>query len=426
MPIEIINSVIPTVDDLENKIVDIQQKYENGEICFVNDSQNNHVINTETSLHPVPNNSLEEIISETKANTSSASVVPNKSKDKNLIETKTCTEPSCHSTDDNFVETISKSRLISGADEITKNSSIVLDVEPSILERDLNEMSTSKGLSKLSVEKNPTDLLVCESGSKNENGLKTKIEEKGKIDYPSSERDNKDMGNDFNKITMTSKKPNPLSVDDTHQIPDEQNRKLLFEIKSARMKEKEARDIIKAQIAVDKLERDKKFALLKQELIESSNNQQQSSSHIYHCNSNEACLQFRFGNGETLTHNFESNSRLSDIKQFVQDTIMNNSMDFKLATTYPKREFTVAEDNMTLTELNLTPTAVIMVIPTKRKILRNVIAESNIFMNMVNNFLWSVLNPIIIVVNSLKNWLVRRDTNIADNRNNYGSSNMQS
>lgn len=376
IPVEIITSIVPTLDELENKIDNIIKKYDK--------LQNDLDINSN-------------------------------------CESAGFTEPSPGCNDNNLIETISESRLIAGADEVIKNDSIVMHADSSKLEQDLKEMSTSKGLAKLPVDLNSTDLVVSKSKSDTNNELMSKKAMSEENEEPKA-KEKKDIMYESNSITVTSKKTDSFVVDDERQAIEEHNKKILSEIKRARMEEREARDYIKAQIAADKLERARKFAEIEQELIGNSNNQQQHVNRIHHTNNNEVSLQFRFGNGETLTHTFESNTKLSEINQYVRDTILKNSMDFKLATTHPKHEFTIEEINSSLAELNLTPTAVLVIIPKKQQMIPYFIAES-LFMNTLNGFLWSVINPIIGSVIWIKNWLINRNPTVGRS---YNSLNVHS
>lgn len=363
MPIEILTSIIPSIDELENKIINIQTKYEQ--------EQSMRRANVQAS-------EAADLATTTTATTSSDTTnAPNKPA-ANMVDSKDLT----NNTEEN-------PRLVAGSeDDASKKLPPSFESDKTKLnndnDNDINEMSTSKEVSKVSPEQKSTVL-------------------------PNNEKNLNKDGRTENQLKDTAEKSNRLPLNDERQVLEEYNKKVLSEIRREKLEAKAARDQIRAQIAADKLERAKKFAQIEKEYLENVNKndqQQQSINRDHNAIANQVILQFRFGEGETLTQNFEFNTQLSVIRQFVRDAIMKNSMEFKLATTYPMREFTTDEDNMTLEELRLTPTAVIMVISKKRMSVGNIMAKPNAIFSVLRNLLWVVLNPVLNGVVSIKDWLM--------------------
>lgn len=107
-----------------------------------------------------------------------------------------------------------------------------------------------------------------------------------------------------------------------------------------------------------------------------------------------ARIQFRLPDGSSNTTEFTSDTTLRDVKLYVK-TSLNLTFNFLLATTFPKREFTNEHDASTLAELELIPTAVLLILPVSHG---TVSTNSRTF----TSILWSVLAPILNALGYLK------------------------
>lgn len=87
--------------------------------------------------------------------------------------------------------------------------------------------------------------------------------------------------------------------------------------------------------------------------------------------SNVARIQFRLPNGNPHTGQFDSTSTLGALRSYVVDNIELPFRNFALSTTFPRRDLTAVDDDKTLLELELVPTAVVLILP-----LRNVRVHS--------------------------------------------------
>lgn len=83
---------------------------------------------------------------------------------------------------------------------------------------------------------------------------------------------------------------------------------------------------------------------------------------------NSARIQFKKPDGESEIVTFDSGMLFSDLHLFVKNDVLNGSLkEFVLATTFPRREFTQIDFTKTLADLNLIPTAVLLIIPKRTK-----------------------------------------------------------
>ncbi|KAI4467006.1 ubx domain-containing protein 4 [Holotrichia oblita] len=105
-------------------------------------------------------------------------------------------------------------------------------------------------------------------------------------------------------------------------------------------------------------------------------------------------IQFKLPDGSTHTHEFKSEDTLQDLKLYIK-TNLNPAYNFMLATTFPKREFTNEHDSSTLAELELIPSAVLLILPVSNG---TVSTNSRTF----TSFLWSLLAPLLSIFSFLK------------------------
>lgn len=202
---------------------------------------------------------------------------------------------------------------------------------------------------------------------------------------------------------------------------DQELKELKDNIKRERLEEQAARERILAQIAADKAERAHKFA--------SENNNQASTSQAALANNNstlshstapatasdETRLQFRFASGDCKTKNFKSSTSLAEIRDYVKQDLLPGTgiKEFTLATTYPKREFTNDHYSKTLTDLELIPSAVILIIGKEATGPTAMIARQGGLFNMLSMIVMSILNPIFSVFTTAKNWITGNGRNNA-------------
>ena len=126
--------------------------------------------------------------------------------------------------------------------------------------------------------------------------------------------------------------------------------------------EREHRAKVLAQIELDKEERRKRFGMSSNSSSQSSESQQhhQTQQTQPRVNCDETRIQFRFPDGHTLTHVFKSGDALSLAWDFVANT--ENKREFILSQMYPRKTFAGEEMAKTFSDLQLVPSAVLLVL----------------------------------------------------------------
>ncbi|CAN7979486.1 unnamed protein product, partial [Ixodes pacificus] len=181
--------------------------------------------------------------------------------------------------------------------------------------------------------------------------------------------------------------------------------------KRAREKEEERRhrEAIQAQIAQDRADRAERYqheraqeeqqrrgrqAALLQE-------QQQRLSQEAAARSVVARIQFRLPDGSSATHTFDATATLQDLRNFVIETIRPGFSSFSLSTTFPRKEFTHGQYSQSLQQLELTPSAVLLVVPvsasspkTNQAVVPSALSDSGV---SALKFLGSLLTPLMFL-----------------------------
>lgn len=76
-------------------------------------------------------------------------------------------------------------------------------------------------------------------------------------------------------------------------------------------------------------------------------------------------IQFRLPSGYSHTGQFEPTSTLRTLRTYVTENIELPFRQFAMSISFPRRELTNEENDKTLVELELVPTAVILILPLK-------------------------------------------------------------
>lgn len=76
-------------------------------------------------------------------------------------------------------------------------------------------------------------------------------------------------------------------------------------------------------------------------------------------------IQFRLPSGNSHTGQFEPSSTLRALRNYVLENIDLPFRQFAMSTSFPRRELTNEENDKTLLQLELVPTAVILILPLK-------------------------------------------------------------
>jgi len=159
-----------------------------------------------------------------------------------------------------------------------------------------------------------------------------------------------------------------------HQMKQAQQEREQRELVESRQKqkreEKEALDKIRQQIAQDKADRAaryqnakaseeerKKAAQIAQEQLK------QERAAVAAARSAFTRLQFRLPDGSTCTHQFASDQKLADVANHIDQQIQPPFKSYSLCTTFPRRVLASEDMGRSLCELDLTPSAALLIVP---------------------------------------------------------------
>ncbi|XP_009885001.1 PREDICTED: UBX domain-containing protein 4 [Charadrius vociferus] len=190
---------------------------------------------------------------------------------------------------------------------------------------------------------------------------------------------------------------------------EELTKRMLEERNREKAEEKAARERIRQQIAMDRAERAARFAKSKEEAeaakaaalqakqaeIEARKEASQKERSAI------ARIQFRLPDGSSFTNQFPSEARLEEARQFAAQTVGNAYGNFSLATMFPRREFTKDDYGKKLLELELAPSASVVLLPAGRPATSVVQASGSDLWK----FLGTILYPLLAVWRFISNFL---------------------
>lgn len=79
----------------------------------------------------------------------------------------------------------------------------------------------------------------------------------------------------------------------------------------------------------------------------------------------KARIQFKLPTGSNITGTFESSSTLETLRTYVSENAQLPYRQFAMSSFFPRKDFTTADDNKTLLELDLVPSSTILILPIK-------------------------------------------------------------
>ncbi|NXV91918.1 UBXN4 protein, partial [Calonectris borealis] len=190
---------------------------------------------------------------------------------------------------------------------------------------------------------------------------------------------------------------------------EELTKRMLEERNREKAEEKAARERIRQQIAMDRAERAARFAKSKEEAeaakaaalqakqaeIEARKEASQKERSAI------ARIQFRLPDGSSFTNQFPSEARLEEARQFAAQTVGNAYGNFSLATMFPRREFTKEDYGKKLLELELAPSASVVLLPAGRPATSVVQASGGDLWKLLG----TILYPLLAVWRFISNFL---------------------
>ncbi|KMQ88113.1 ubx domain-containing protein 2 [Lasius niger] len=198
-----------------------------------------------------------------------------------------------------------------------------------------------------------------------------------------------------------------------------------IEVKQAheeRMREKAAetaaREKVRQQIAQDKLERKQKELALQQQM-QQQQCQEQSKYIPAPSNATVTRIQFRLPSGYSHTGQFEPSSTLRALRTYVIENIELPFRQFAMSMSFPRRELTNEENDKTLMELELVPSAVILILPLKNSNVTTAVTSTQ-DVGFFSRFIWSFFTPVIRIYNYVVGYFFGTNGDANQQRGNSG------
>ncbi|NXS88973.1 UBXN4 protein, partial [Erpornis zantholeuca] len=190
---------------------------------------------------------------------------------------------------------------------------------------------------------------------------------------------------------------------------EELTKRMLEERNREKAEEKAARERIRQQIAMDRAERAARFAKSKEEAEAAKAAALQAKQAEIEARKEAAQrersaiarIQFRLPDGSSFTNQFPSEARLEEARQFAAQMVGNTYGNFSLATMFPRREFTKEDYAKKLLELELAPSASVVLLPAGRPATSVVQASGSDLWK----FLGTILYPLLAVWRFISNFL---------------------
>uniref|UniRef100_A0A3B4WLS3 UBX domain-containing protein 4 n=1 Tax=Seriola lalandi dorsalis TaxID=1841481 RepID=A0A3B4WLS3_SERLL len=191
---------------------------------------------------------------------------------------------------------------------------------------------------------------------------------------------------------------------------DEKTKRLLEERNREKAEEKAARERVKQQIAMDRADRAVRYAKTQEEekaareaLLQARQAEQEARREaVVRERSTVARIQFRLPDGSSFTNQFPAQSRLQEARLFAVQEVGNRYGNFSLATMFPRREFNSEDMNKTLQELELAPSASIVLLPRSGRSANTVVQSSG---GGIWAILGSLLYPLLAVWRFLSSFI---------------------
>ncbi|XP_023273409.1 UBX domain-containing protein 4 [Seriola lalandi dorsalis] len=246
--------------------------------------------------------------------------------------------------------------------------------------------------------------------SQSEENLDTKVDRlTKKLEERREQRKKGEEENDIKK-EMERRKIGKDMQDFKKKQEDEKTKRLLEERNREKAEEKAARERVKQQIAMDRADRAVRYAKTQEEekaareaLLQARQAEQEARREaVVRERSTVARIQFRLPDGSSFTNQFPAQSRLQEARLFAVQEVGNRYGNFSLATMFPRREFNSEDMNKTLQELELAPSASIVLLPRSGRSANTVVQSSG---GGIWAILGSLLYPLLAVWRFLSSFI---------------------
>lgn len=203
-------------------------------------------------------------------------------------------------------------------------------------------------------------------------------------------------GNNEIRKEMERRKVGKDMQDFKRKQEEEKTKRLLEERNREKAEEKAARERVKQQIAMDRADRAARYTKTREDekaaklaLLQARQAEEEARKEaLVRERSTIARIQFRLPDGSSFTNQFPSQSRLQEARNFAAQEVGNRYGNFSLATMFPRREFTSEDLNKTLLELDLAPSASVVLLPQSGRPANTVVQSSG-------GGIWAVLGTLL-------------------------------
>ncbi|CAL8370858.1 unnamed protein product [Arctogadus glacialis] len=211
-------------------------------------------------------------------------------------------------------------------------------------------------------------------------------------------REQKKKGEEEEEVRreMERRKQGKEMLDFKKQQEDDKTRRIMDERNREKAEEKAARDRVKQQIALDRADRAARYAKNQGEVeagrqaaLQARQVEQEAKKDAaVRERSAVARIQFRLPDGSFFTNQFPAESLLLDAREFAVQETGHRYGNFSMATMFPRREFTSEDLNKSLLELELAPSASVVLLPQSSR-------ASNMVRQAQGGGFWAILEHIL-------------------------------
>ncbi|XP_031570767.1 UBX domain-containing protein 4-like [Actinia tenebrosa] len=248
-----------------------------------------------------------------------------------------------------------------GVDEFIGKTSTAFET----FQKQISSVQESIQLAPLSSTSNAQEATPSSTVEERVERAKRLIEEKRK------EKQEKEKREQLEKETKRRQEGQELTLAKKEK-EDRKQREIVNQIREDKAKEKAAREAVLKQIAQDKAEREvrrqnelreRKLAPTVADVPSTSQSGSSDSRTPTKPTSTITRLQFRLPDGSSVMHTFQADALLEAARQFIESQMDSGFNSITLSTVYPRRQLTEEDMNMTLTSLQLVPSATLIVSP---------------------------------------------------------------
>ncbi|KAG8229425.1 hypothetical protein J437_LFUL000946 [Ladona fulva] len=129
--------------------------------------------------------------------------------------------------------------------------------------------------------------------------------------------------------------------------------------------------------------------------------EQERAAALAAARSNIARIQFRLPDGTSHTHQFNAGSTLADVRAYVKANLNLPFRHFSISLAFPRREFTAEDDLRTLRDLELSPSAAVLILP----VTSSEVASSGPGGGGFSAFIWSIVSRFMVLFTILRGWV---------------------